>query len=156
LRGSFDAISAVGILEHVGHKNYEEFFRGAHANLKEGGRMLTHTLYTPHSSVASNPWVDKHIFPNGEIAPRFMIEEEISNYFEPAKDSRYPTFEDISTHYPPTLHAWKDRLTKSHEEGRVEITEQEFRKFMFYFMLYAGAIRAGHVKVGQFLYEKKQ
>ena len=47
LKGSFDAVSAVGVLEHVGHKNYEEFFHIAHRNLKVGGRMLTHTLYTP-------------------------------------------------------------------------------------------------------------
>lgn len=155
LKGSFDAVSAVGVLEHVGHKNYEEFFHIAHRNLKVGGRMLTHTLYTPHSSVASNPWVDKHIFPNGEISPQPMIEREISKYFEPAKDSPYSTFEDISPHYSPTLHAWKNGLTKAREEGKVQMTEQEFRKFIFYFMLYAGAIQAGHVKVGQFLYRKK-
>ncbi|MBU1019106.1 MAG: class I SAM-dependent methyltransferase [Patescibacteria group bacterium] len=154
LRGSFDAISNIGVLEHVGHKNYADFFRIAHQSLRRGGRILTHTLYTPYDSVASNPWVDKHIFRNGEISPRHMIEGDINAYFEPNRDSSHPTFEDISPHYPPTLHAWKDGLTKAKEEGRVDITKEEFRKFVFYFMLYAGAISAGHVRVGQFLYRK--
>ena len=116
--------------------------------------MLTHALYSPYLSVASNPWSNKHIFPNGEIAPRSMIESAISTHLEPVDNVSHPTFEDISPHYPPTLHAWKNKLKNARNEGRIQITEQEFRKFEFYFMLYAGAIKAGHVKVGQFLYRK--
>lgn len=151
---SFDAISAVGMLEHVGHENYQIFMQILHGNLKKGGRVLVHSLYTPHDEVAQNPWVNKHIFPNGELAPRQEIEAAISQHFQPATDSNYPGFEDLSKHYPPTLHAWKNRLNQSRQAGKVQMTDKEFRKWEFYFMLYAGAIKAGHVKIGQFLYEE--
>jgi cyclopropane-fatty-acyl-phospholipid synthase len=153
-RESFDAISAVGVLEHVGHKNYPKFMRILHGNLKEGGRVLIHSLYTPYPTIAQNPWVNRHIFPNGEIAPRALIEKEILQYFRPTGNPDYPEFEDLSANYPPTLHAWKDRLSQSRQAGKIQMSDKEFRKWIFYFMLYAGAIKAGHVKVGQFLYKK--
>lgn len=150
----FDAVSAIGILEHVGQTNYGEFLRTLHKNLKNGGRILIQSLFTPYSTTTQNPWVNKHIFPNGELSPRKSIEEEISQYFKPTGDPDYPDFEDLSANYPPTLHAWKDRLSQSRQTGKIQMSDQEFRKWIFYFMLYAGAIKAGHVKVGQFLYEK--
>lgn len=153
-KGSFDAISAIGVLEHVGHKNYDEFFRVLADNLKPGGRALVHSLYTPYDSIASNPWVDKYIFPNGEIAPLPMIKSAILSHLEPVADSGYPTFEELTPNYPPTLHAWKERLTQARQSGKIKMSEQEYRKWMYYFMSYAGAIKAGHVRVGQFLCRK--
>jgi len=53
-----------------------------------------------------------------------------------------------------SLYNEQDSSSKKCHEIFDLIGEEEFRKFEFYFMLYAGAIRAGHVRVGQFLYEK--
>jgi len=155
-RESFDAITAAGILEHIGHKNYAKFLKILHRSLKAGGNLLIHALYTPHSSPGNDSWVDKEIFPNGELSPRELIEREISRLFQPVEGSKYPTFEELTPHYPPTLHAWKNRLTEAREKGRVKISEQEFRKWVFYFMLSAGALKVNHVKVGQFLYRKNK
>ncbi len=51
-RERFNALSAVGVLEHIGSKNYGQFSRIAHQFLKSGARILVHTLSTPRSSVA--------------------------------------------------------------------------------------------------------
>lgn len=152
--GGFDAVTAVGILEHIGHRNYPEFMRVLAENLNRGGRALVHSLYSPAESTAQNPWVDKHIFPNGEIAPRSVIKGALSRVLDPVEGSEYPAFEDITSHYPPTLHAWKNRLKCSRDAGRVQMSEQEYRKWIYYFMVFAGALKAEHVRVGQFLYEK--
>jgi cyclopropane-fatty-acyl-phospholipid synthase len=152
--GRFDAVTAVGILEHIGHKNYPEFMRVLAENLKKGGRALVHSLYSPTLSTAQNPWVDKHIFPNGEIAPRSSIKDALSVVLDSVEGSAYPSFEDITRHYPLTLHAWKNKLEVARASGKVKMSEQEYRKWIYYFMCFAGAIKAEHVRVGQFLYEK--
>jgi len=153
--GRFDAVSAVGVLEHIGVKNYPEFMRILSESLNGDGRILMHTLFTPDSSPAQNPWVDRHIFPNGELPPAEVVAREMQKHFKPIEGSDFQTFEELTASYPPTLHAWKNNLTASRESGRVQMSEREFRKWIFYFMLYAGAMRAKHVRVGQFLYEKK-
>jgi cyclopropane-fatty-acyl-phospholipid synthase len=161
LNGRFDAVTAVGILEHIGHQNYADFMGAVDRVLKPSGKLLIHTLYTPQSRPVSNAWLHKHIFPNGELAPREMIEENLSSDFEPAdgpngeKSTEEPAFEDITPNYFPTLHTWKDRLTESQKAGKINLSEREFRKWIYYFMSCAGAIKAGHMRVGQFLYGKK-
>jgi cyclopropane-fatty-acyl-phospholipid synthase len=154
-KGSFDAVSAVGVLEHIGCQNYPEFMKTLNGCLKVDGRILMHTLFTPDSSPAQNPWVDKHIFPNGELPPAEVVTKEMQRYFEPIQDSKFETFEELTPNYPPTLHAWKNNLTASRDSGKIQMSDREFRKWEFYFMLYAGAIKAKYVRVGQFLYEKK-
>lgn len=175
-QGNFDAITAVGVWEHIGHKNHGELLDTLHQCLKPGGNILVHSLYTPYSSPKSNPLVHEHVFPNGEITPKEWMEDELSRLFIPDENSEYPTFEELTPNYPPTLHAWKDRLTAAKEDGRIEIIDEEhvgenqvtvsaetgkiqmtiseFRKWEFYFMLYAGAITTRDVRVGQFLYKK--
>ncbi len=152
--GSFDAISIVGMMEHVGVKNYEEFMRALHQNLKVGGNLLLHTLYTPYSRPASNPWSNKHIFPNGELASQEVIERELSRYFRPHSESNHPVFEELTPNYPPTLRAWRNRLYIARQSGEIDMTDDEYRKWEYYFMSYAGAIDAKHVRIGQFLYKK--
>ncbi len=154
LKEGFDAVSVVGMMEHVGLKNYREFMGILHQNLKKDGRLLLHTLYTPYSLPAQNPWVDKHIFPNGELTPKKVIENELRKFFVPADDPSYPVFEELTPYYPPTLRAWKERLCAAKESGRINMSEPELRKWIFYLMSYAGAIEARHVRVGQFLYKK--
>jgi len=154
--GAFDAVTAVGVLEHVGHENYPDFIEAVARNMKQSGRLLVHTLYSPHAATASNPWADKHIFPNGELASRKLIEGALAERFEPAAGPGYPVFEDITPNYHPTLRAWKDRLTAARVAGKIQMDEKEFRKWIYYFMSYAGAIKAEHVRVGQFLYRKAE
>lgn len=43
----FDAVSAVGVLEHIGHKNYNNFMNVVNQSLRPKGRFLLHTIYTP-------------------------------------------------------------------------------------------------------------
>ncbi|MBU0459167.1 class I SAM-dependent methyltransferase [Patescibacteria group bacterium] len=152
---SFDASSAIGIWEHIGHKNYGSFLKVIDHNLKKSGRLLIHTLFTSYSSLATNPWLNKHIFPEGELTPKETIIREISKFFTlSGNESGDEAFEEITPNYFPTLHAWKDRLTDAYRGGRVQISEQEFRKWVFYFMSCAGAIKAEYMRVGQFLARK--
>lgn len=149
----FDAVSAVGIFEHIGHKNYSEFMKTVSANLKDQGLFLLHTIFTPYNTPATNPWLNKEIFPNGELNPTSVIRAEAAQYFRPYYN-QHPSFQDLTSHYSPTLHAWKNKLTAAKDSGKINISNEEYRKWIFYFMSCAGAFRAEHMKVGQFLYKK--
>lgn len=151
----FDAIAMVGMLEHVGVKNYEELAEILNQNIKVGGKILIHSLYTPYSIPATNPWVHKHIFPNGELASHDMIQETFLKHFSPAS-GEFESFEELTPNYPPTLRAWKQKLSEAREKGEITMSDAEYRKWKYYFMSYAGAIDAKHVRVGQFLFEKKR
>lgn len=175
-RENFNAVTTVGAWEHIGHKNHDTLIDILDQCLKPGGPILVHSLFTPYSYPVSNPWSRKHIFPNGEIVPKAWMEQNLSRRFVPAGNSEYPTFEELTPSYPPTLHSWEDNSTEAREAGKIEIIPplpleerqiivsketgkvqmplSELRKWRFYFKFYEGAIRAKHVRVGQFSYRK--
>ncbi|HXR50128.1 MAG TPA: cyclopropane fatty acyl phospholipid synthase, partial [Verrucomicrobiae bacterium] len=87
--GSFDRIVSIGMLEHVGPKNYRTFFLKNHALLKDGGLMLHHFIGRNKSVRITDPWIDRYIFPGGVIPTlaqisraleRLLIAEDVHNF----------------------------------------------------------------------------
>jgi cyclopropane-fatty-acyl-phospholipid synthase len=152
LTEQFDAVCSVGAFEHFGHKNYGTFMAIVNRSLKPGGRFLLHTLFTSHANPTQNPWVEKHIFPNSELPPKRSIRSSAQSYFKMVEGNQ--GFQDLSAHYEPTLISWSKNLKRSYENGDLPISDRMYRKFQYYFLSYAGAFRAQHLKVGQFLYQK--
>lgn len=64
----FDAIASVGMFEHVGRRNHRTYMRVAHRCLRKNGLFLLHTIGKNARRSASDPWIDKYIFPNGRSA----------------------------------------------------------------------------------------
>ncbi len=64
----FDRIVSIGMIEHVGYKNYRIFMQTMHRLLKDNGLFLLHTVGRNKSAVISDPWTNKYIFPNS-MAP---------------------------------------------------------------------------------------
>ena len=65
LNGQYDCIVSVGMFEHVGYKNYKKYMEVVHRCLKEDGLFLLHTIGRNNSRHATDPWINKYIFPNG-------------------------------------------------------------------------------------------
>ena len=63
----FDRIASVGMFEHVGCKNYPDFFKIAHQLLAADGLMLLHTIGKTHHRGTTDPWTNRYIFPNGQL-----------------------------------------------------------------------------------------
>jgi cyclopropane-fatty-acyl-phospholipid synthase len=146
----FDAVSAVGVFEHIGHKNYIKFMDVVNQSLKQRGRFLLHTIYTPNRKPEQNPWVEKHIFPNSELPTKKLVESSARKHFTIAKENG---FQELTPHYYKTLLAWNDNLTKAVESKKIKISRQEHRKWQYTFLSYAGSFKAEHTRIGQFLYE---
>jgi len=148
----FDKISAIGIFEHIGHKNYKHFFQIVSNKLKNNGKFLLHTLYTPYSETATNPWLNKYIFPNSELPTRKHI-DRANNLFNPL-ETNYPAFHELTPHYYPTLIAWNTNLKTALKENQIQLSEKNKKMWEFYFLSCAGAIKANHMRVAQFTYQK--
>lgn len=61
----FDRIVSVGMLEHVGYKNFKTYMECIHRLLKDDGICLIHSIGDSVTCKVADPWIDKYIFPNG-------------------------------------------------------------------------------------------
>ena len=77
----FDSIVSVGMIEHVGHKNYRTFFEVANKCLKDDGLFLLHTIGFNKYLYSLNPWTDKYIFTNGMLPSVARIGKSIETLF---------------------------------------------------------------------------
>ena len=73
----FDHIISLGMFEHVGFKNYLNYFQVANKCLREGGLFLLHTIGSVESKSTPDPWVHKYIFPNGHVPSLTNINRSI-------------------------------------------------------------------------------
>src|SRR5262249_17349787 len=65
--GAFDRIVSVGMFEHVGTRFYDAYFNKCHELLKPDGVMVLHTIGLMEGPWYPNPWLDKYIFPGGQL-----------------------------------------------------------------------------------------
>ena len=99
----FDAISSIGLTEHIGVKNYPSYFRSLHDKLRPGGRLLNHSITrsTNAHPVKSEAFIDRYVFPDGEItgSGRIIVAMQDNGF-----DVRHS--ENLREHYALTLRDW--------------------------------------------------
>jgi cyclopropane-fatty-acyl-phospholipid synthase len=100
IEGKFDRIISVGMFEHVGLKQYEQFFGLWNELLADGGLSILHCIGRTKPGV-SDPWTEKYIFPGGYL-PTLA---EIADYSARA-DLCILDVENLKQHYARTLDRW--------------------------------------------------
>lgn len=80
-KGRVDRIVSVGMFEHVGVKNYRKYMKVANNVLSPDGLFLLHTIGSTRSSITTNPWILKHIFPNGMLPSLKQIAGSVEGIF---------------------------------------------------------------------------
>ena len=65
----------LGMIEHVGYKNYDIYMKTAAHCLKDDGAFLLQCIGVNHTDTATSPWIDTYIFPNGEFL-RFLFSRQ--------------------------------------------------------------------------------
>ncbi|MBA3055221.1 MAG: class I SAM-dependent methyltransferase [Sphingomonadales bacterium] len=132
--GSFDRITSVGMIEHVGARHFREYFAKTFALLADDGIMLTHTIGRTGRPGTTDAWTRKHVFPGGYIPA-------LSELINPLQDTGWQLgdIEVLRYHYAHTLHEWFRRTT-AHEAEITELYDASlFRMWQFYL---AGAEQA--------------
>jgi cyclopropane-fatty-acyl-phospholipid synthase len=136
IKGKFDRIYSVGMLEHVGKKFYKTFFKSINRLLKNDGKFLLHTIGVIDSPTAPNKFINKYIFPGG-ICPSFsQIIKPIEKTGLIVSDS-----ETLIRHYDKTLEAWLERFMEKKSEVKDMFGERFVRMWEFYLASCAAAFR---------------
>ena len=64
----FDAVSSIGLTEHIGVKNYPAYFGFLRDKLRPEGRLLNHCITRPHNRrQETGAFIDRYVFPDGEL-----------------------------------------------------------------------------------------
>ncbi|WP_375485045.1 class I SAM-dependent methyltransferase [uncultured Jatrophihabitans sp.] len=105
----YDAISSIGLLEHVGVANYPAYFALLHSLLRPGGRLLNHCITRPDNKTSPMPgaFIDRYVFPDGELtgAGRIITEAQDAGF-----EVRHE--ENLREHYALTLMHWSANLVE--------------------------------------------
>ncbi len=125
----FDAISSIGLTEHIGVDNYSSYFRSLSDRLRPGGRLLNHCITRPSNSTAvkTAAFIDRYVFPDGEITGSGRI---ITAMQDIGFDVRHS--ENLREHYALTLREWGAKLTRNWDSCVREVGEGKARVWGLY------------------------
>jgi cyclopropane-fatty-acyl-phospholipid synthase len=142
---TFDAVASIGMFEHVGRKNYETFFDVGRRHVKDDGLLLLHTIGGNESSLTTDPWIERYIFPNSLIPSLAQITAAVEGRF---------VVEDLHTFgpdYDRTLMAWHANVASHREEIEERYGASFYRLWTYYLLSCAGSFRARHINLWQFV-----
>jgi cyclopropane-fatty-acyl-phospholipid synthase len=133
LRGRYDKLVSIEMFEAVGHEHYHTFFGQCDRLLAPDGSMALQTITVPDRRfrryLATPDWIQKYIFPGGELASVSAILQSL------AGSTRLTLHhaEDIGAHYARTLRAWRERFLSRLDEVRALGFDARFvRTWEFY------------------------
>ena len=124
----FDAVSSIGLTEHIGIRNYPSYFSFMRDKLVPGGRMLNHCITRPDNSVTdTGAFIDRYVFPDGELTGSGRIITEIQNL---GLEVRHE--ENLREHYARTLAGWCANLRDNWDACVGEVGEATARVWGLY------------------------
>lgn len=148
IAGQFDRVVSVGMVEHVGHKNYRTYFRAVADSLGQDGLCLCQGICRNSSAVGGDPWIKRYIFPNSMLPSAARLARAAEGAF---------VLEDIcniGANYNPTLLAWNENFQRAWPRFADRYGERFRRMWRFYLLSCAGAFRARSLQVFSLLFSK--
>jgi cyclopropane-fatty-acyl-phospholipid synthase len=141
----YDRVVSVGLMEHVGPKNYRTFFELAHARLAPGGLFLVHTIGGNLSMTTADPWIDRYIFPGGVIPSERQLTSAKEGLFV------LEDWHNFGPDYDRTLLAWDENFRAAWPALRADprMDERFYRMWRYYLNSSAGAFRARELNLWQ-------
>jgi cyclopropane-fatty-acyl-phospholipid synthase len=113
----FDAVSSIGLTEHIGIRNYPSYFRFIKDRLRPGGRLLNHCITRPNNRAQhTGAFIDRYVFPDGELTGSGRIITEIQDI---GLEVRHE--ENLREHYALTLAGWCRNLERNWDECVAEV-----------------------------------
>jgi len=141
----FDRIVSIGMLEHVGRKNYDIFIKTIKKILVPGGVFLLHYI-SALKEFDGDPWIKKYIFPGGVIPSLREIESLFAEYAFHTLD-----IENLRNHYTKTLLCWNKNFHEHIEEISKMFNNEFVRMWEMYLCACAALFHNGIVDIHQIL-----
>jgi cyclopropane-fatty-acyl-phospholipid synthase len=128
--GGFDAISSIGLTEHIGKARLPGYFAFLLGKLKPEGRLLNHCITRPDNSEPARRaggFINRYVFPDGELeSPGYLVSLMHDTGFEVRHE------ENLREHYALTLAAWCANLDAHWDEAVAEVGEGTARVWRLY------------------------
>ncbi|MEU9468240.1 cyclopropane-fatty-acyl-phospholipid synthase family protein [Streptomyces avermitilis] len=148
--GPYDAVSSIGMAEHVGAEQYLEYARDLYALLKPGGRLLNHQIARrpqhDESTYSVDEFIDAYVFPDGELAPVGGTVTQLERAGFEVRD-----VESLREHYALTLRRWVANLEAQWVRGVRLTSPGRARVWRLYMAASALAFEHNRIGVNQVL-----
>lgn len=133
--GPYDKVACVGMMEHVGRRNYRRFLGLCARMTAPGGLCLVHTIGTSVTTDVTDPWIERRIFPGSALPSVVDVARAAEGQL---------TLEDwhsFGADYDRTLLAWHDNFARHAASGELERGEHFNRTWRYYLLSFAGCFR---------------
>jgi cyclopropane-fatty-acyl-phospholipid synthase len=145
--GPYDAIASIGMAEHVGAAMLPTYAQRLYQLLRPQGRLLNHAIARrPRKQFGTGPFIDRYVFPDGELEPLAMMIEAIEGTGFEVRD-----VESLREHYGATLRAWVANLEAAWDEAVRLTSPGRARVWRLYMAASALAFEANRIGVNQVL-----
>jgi cyclopropane-fatty-acyl-phospholipid synthase len=126
--GGYDAVSSIGLTEHIGKAKQPAYFRSLYGKLRPGGRLLNHCITRPRSERSrAGGFINRYVFPDGElVSPGHLVTLVHDTGFEVRHE------ENLREHYALTLAGWGDNLERHWSEAVAEVGEARAKVWRLY------------------------
>ena len=144
---SFDAISSVGMSEHVGHGKIDQYFATLRSVLGPRGRLLNHAISSVGGSkLGRNSFVGRYVFPDGELVDvgRVVLAMETAGF-------EVRDVESLREHYARTLRAWVANLESNWDDAVARVGEARAKIWRLYMAGSVVGFEDGGVAIHQVL-----
>lgn len=147
--GTFDAVISIGVMEHVGYKNYHTYMEVVDRCLKEDGIGFVHTIGSNRTIKAGEPWTNKYIFPNGMLPSIAGLGKALE------KDFVMEDWHNFGPYYDPTLMAWYANFEEAWPQLQPKYGDRFFRMWKYYLLSSAGGFRSRHQQLWQIVFTRR-
>ncbi|MFC8364494.1 class I SAM-dependent methyltransferase [Streptomyces griseorubiginosus] len=148
--GPYDAISSIGMAEHVGSEKYLEYAQDLYRLLLPGGRLLNHQIarrpMADESAYDLDEFIDAYVFPDGELAPLGTTVTQLERAGFEVRD-----VESIREHYAHTLRRWVTNLESGWQRAVRLAGPGRARVWRLYMAACALGFERNHLGVNQVL-----
>ena len=155
LKGQYDKLVSIEMIEAVGSENLGEFFRVCSERLRPHGRMALQAITTPdqgyENHVRTTDFIQRYIFPGGELVSTGAIQRAIGT----KTDLRTTHLEDLTRHYAETLRRWRTRFYENTETMSQMGLDNHFLRMWEYYLCYCeGGFEEDQIGLLQMVFEK--
>ncbi|HNR12527.1 MAG TPA: cyclopropane fatty acyl phospholipid synthase [Thermodesulfobacteriota bacterium] len=147
-QGAYDRVVSIGIMEHVGYKNYSTYMDLVARTLKPEGIAFIHTIGGNFSMTNTDPWTSKYIFPNGMLPSIAQLGKAMEKIFV------MEDWHNFGPHYDKTLMAWHENFERAWPELARAYGERFYRMWRFYLLACAGGFRSRRLQLWQIVMTK--
>jgi cyclopropane-fatty-acyl-phospholipid synthase len=147
--GPYDAVSSIGMFEHVGRARLVEYFERLWSLLKPEGRLLNHAISRPKAgrpALARRGFIDRYVFPDGEL---HEVGTVVTDLHGVGFEVRH--LETLREHYALTTRAWVRNLEQRWDEAVAEVGPGRARVWRLYLAGSAMGFEANRTQVHQVL-----